>query len=337
MAGDRFEVVRAVAMPSDDITRLSTLAQTKVLAQRGKYGESNLYESLAEIDKSLGLLKDIFERASRIQDGIFKSSKATSRLRSLSNHAAGIYLLTRYGFGPLVQDVVGILKALDKPLGQMLKSTRAKEEWSSQQTATLPDFVDAGTAVFGRTKTTTHKVTVRALSLDNVNITPLGRLGLGVKDFISVPWELASYSFVYDWFANLGDYLGAMVPDIGLSNVGGCVTVEWECVETVTYSGRSASANGGVSILSITPPPPFTRTIKYKSRTPGLNPGLSWQSDFKFDKLTRCLDALALFSAGLAKVRNPNVFQPRPAKPESREVGKVDQRAGVRSAFDYFN
>jgi hypothetical protein len=336
MLDNRLDLAR-VPYPADEVASLRSLAETGCLSKRGKYGDSNLYEALFEVNKTLGMVKEILDRAHRIQDVLFKRTTSRSRLRSLSDEAAGQYLLTRYGFGPLVKDISALLLGLDAPLGRMLRTTRDVQSRSSQQTAALSDYVDAATVSFTRTMTTTSKVTVKALSLDNVELTLLGSLGLGYKDLVTVLWELKSHSFIVDWFANVGDYLGALVPDMGLSNIGMTTVTEWECIQRVVYGVRGVAPGkaGIISIDSASPPPSLTRTISYKHRDVGaFAPTLAWKSDFKFDNLLRVLDSMSLLAQKMKRIRPP---QPTALDEVIRLRRRQPSTRGVRRASDFTN
>jgi hypothetical protein len=292
--------------PYEKVSQLKDLAETAVLAERGKYGESNLYESLFEANRTLGTLNDVLQRARRTRDTIFFKKGGVAKLRSLSNEVAGQYLATRYGFQPLMSDITAILVGLEKDLGEMLRTTKKTERWSDKQTITLSDILDSRGVLYGRSSSTLQELKVTAISLDNVNINLFGALGLGPKDLLSVPWELMTGSFIVDWFANVGDFLGALLPDVGFSNVGTCTVVQWDCAQTTSYVGKGLHPDhsGGQTLTSQTVPSALTRTIFFKNRSSGFAaPSLSWRSDFKFDNLTRCLDTLSLLASQSARVR----------------------------------
>jgi hypothetical protein len=339
MYGDRLDFsVPTLGFPYEELERLQGLVSTAVLAKRGKYGESNLYESLAEMDKTFGTLKDIFDRARRIQNTIFYGRKGSSRPRKLTEEVAGQYLATRYGFAPLIKDLEGIIAGLEKRLGQRLMTTRATERWSSVTNTTLPPHTDAGTIDFLRSSRVEQNLTVQAFSLDNVKLDVWGALGLGWKDLLSVPWELKSHSFVVDWFLNVGDLFGALLPDIGFSNVGQGLVINWTRVDTTTYTGAVLNPGkvSSMDLLSSQTPPPQTRTITYKQRTVlPLKASLRWKSDFRFDKLTRMLDSVALFTQQASKIRDSGQMSELDDLIKHRR--RNPSRKGVRKAADYQN
>lgn len=336
MLGDRLDFGQ-LPFPAGDLADLRALAETDVLAKRGKFGESNLFESLAEVDKSLRMLGDILHHANRIQSTMFREVGKSNKLRGLTNELAGLYLMTRYGFKPLVSDISSILVGLEKPLGRMLRTTRSEQKKSSIQTTTLSDFTDSNAVTFTRTLTTQHLLSVRSMSLDSVDMTMFGALGLGIKDFVSVPWELVPYSFVADWFANIGNYLNALIPAFGSSNLGMCSTDRWTCDQLVTYGVKGVAQVGSQTLVTASPPPSFQRRITYTNRTVGtFVPQLRWQSDFKFDSLTRALDAAALFVQRAKGIQQAHGFPSELDKIVQLRNRNPSQK-GKRSVSDFAN
>lgn len=336
-AGDTLDLSK-LDVPWATIDELVGLADTACLAKRGKYGESNLYESLAELDKTFKMLKDIIDRAHRIYHNAFFGRGGISRLRSLSDEAAGQYLLTRYGFAPLIKDIESVLISMETPLGDVLRTSRAEERKDTNKTVVLPDLNIDSNWIVGRTQSTTDTVSVRSMSLDKVELTRMKALGLGFKDLISVPWELKSHSFVLDWFGNIGDVLGALVPDVGVSNVGMCTTVKWVRQDVVVFSDKGVPpSRTDITLASASVPPPITRTIAYTYRTVGSKiPSLHWRTDFKFSSLVRSLDALALLQASAKRVK-----QAIPGLSEIEKIRRLRLRnpsqRGRRSAADFYN
>lgn len=335
LLGDRLDLTM-VPFPHVRLAQLRDLAETACLSKRGKLGESNLYESFAEVDKSVGMLKDIFDRVRRIQETAFFGKKGSSRLRTFSNEAAGQYLATRYGFIPLVKDVFSILEGLKAPLGKRLQTSRSRQKSNEQQNLILPTFSDSGHVLFSGTHSIAHVMEVEAMSLDSVDVTLMGALGLGYKDLFGLPYELVTLSFVADWFANIGDFLSSLAPDIGFSNVGSCITTKWNCTELVVYS--AVGADGADKALVGAQGPSYARTIEYTERVVRpLASRLQWQSDFKFDRAIRSLDALALLSAQFSRVKSrlPKSVTSRDKLQGSQRRGVYFSNAGTRDAWDF--
>lgn len=324
--------------PNAMVAQLRDLAETACLAQRGKLGDTNLWETLSEVDRSLGTVRDLLQRARNIQSIAFYGRKGSSRARQFTNESAGQYLATRYGFQPLVKDIEAILVGLEKPLGKRLHTTRTRQVWSETTNSPLSDMNDSGHVVFTRTLTRKQSLVVKAMSLDSVDITLFGALGLGFKDLWALPLELTTLSFVGDWFANIGDFVSALAPDVGFSNVGSCTTVEWECEETITFGvkGLDPSKVGVTTIAGITPPSPVTRRIYRKERFVGLQgPTLQWKLDFKFSNPVRVLDAVALIASLTARTKAD--LKPSPMDEILRLRRRNPSQRGRRSQDDYRN
>jgi hypothetical protein len=64
----------------------------------------------------------------------------------------------------------------------------------------------------------------------------LRTLGLRVQDFPATLWELMPWSFVADWFVNVGSWLRVVSPIPGLNILGSWSTIIDE--RTTTYSGN---------------------------------------------------------------------------------------------------
>lgn len=335
MIGDRLDMSK-VPYPAVDMGRIRDLAETACLAKRGRVGGGNLYESLAEVNKSVGFLKDLLGRANRIQNTAFFGKAGSSRLRSFNEEAAGQYLATRYGFVPIVKDIESILLGLQTPLGRRIITTRAKERLTLQQTESLPTFSDSGHVLFSGTRSTAHQLYVEAVSVDNVEITLLRALGLGGKDLFGLPYELLTYSFVADWFANIGDVISAIAPEFGFYNVGQSCTIDWNCAESVVYS--TVGIDGAGKTLLSHQAPSYARTIHYRDRSVGpLVPHIRWRSDFKFDSPTRVLDTLALFTARASKIKATLAKNPpnRRLLEGAQKRGFYFSNRGTRDAWDF--
>jgi hypothetical protein len=335
MIGDRLDMSK-VPYPATRVGQLRDLAESACLAKRGKLGDGNLYESFAEVDKSARFLKDIFDRVRRIQETAFFGKKGSSRLRSFSEEAAGQYLATRYGFVPLVKDAFAIIEGLKRPLEKRLQTYRAKETFSEQQNLALPIFNDGTHVDFSGFHSIAHELSVEAISLDSVEVTLLRALGLGEKDLFGLPYELLTLSFVADWFANIGDVISAIAPDIGFSNVGMCTVVKWNCTESVVYSTVGPSPG---KVLMASQAPSYARTIQYYDRSVGsMSPHIRWRTNFKFDQQLRALDALALLTAQFSKVKS--LIPVKPVRKSDRLGGSQRRgvyfsNAGTQSAWDF--
>lgn len=269
-------------------------ASTACLSERGR-SHINLWETLAEADKSFGLIGSAMHEISRIVDrsnGVL-GRRNGKRLLNTASGAAGLWLGYRYGLKPLMDDVDGICEGLQKQLGKVRQTSRGEVKISESVST------NTATRVYSTWDCTyTHQIIeeykIRAMSLDE-HVASLGyNLGLSGKDRATLFWEMIPYSFVLDWAVNVGDFIGALVPAFGFTQLGSCVTIKRETVDNFTVGGFGMTSG---SITPVTSPLPMGCTMKYESmtRVPLLAaPKIVVRNDFKMHKLVRAADAISL-------------------------------------------
>jgi hypothetical protein len=136
------------------------------------------------------------------------------------------------------------------------------------------------------------------MSLDEFKVSQLMKQGVGFKDLLTLPWELVPFSFVFDWFVNVGDRLRAAVPTSGFKELGSCTTVTR--VDSVRGTAQTATPNAGYTIISY-PSGSFDASYELKTRYAGLMaPRLVLKGDFRFSNIIRTLDALSLCTVALS-------------------------------------
>lgn len=278
------------AVSDQDIADACLEVSTKVRSQRGK-SNTNLYEDLAEINKTLGMLGQALEHGSKVLSGIPRAA-----LRG----ATDAYLLYRYGFSPVVQSVGSIVKSLKVKTELKRETTRAFLSLNANAISQITNLGGTHNCIVG--KAVNDNVKIRGMSLDEYVLTRSYAAGFSTKGLLSTPWELVPYSFVYDWIANVGDYIGAFLPSPSFHQLGSALAVErivtthWSCLGSPPTSGYTVERNVSGSC---------TRIDWAKWRTQQLpEPGLVIRSDFRFSNLTRSLDAAALVLQKLITLRS---------------------------------
>lgn len=270
------------AISDSDLADLQTEVSTRCLASRGN-SDNNLFESLAEINQTVNMLDGAFQRLNTF---FYKN-----RARALRFNPADAWLAGRYGVLPILNDVSGILDGMVKPTGRRRKTTRARgsltrfDTTSSRYTGSVTycDYIAQ----------TNDSVTVRAMSLDEYFISRAENIGFSTKGLLTLPWELIPYSFVVDWFANVSDYLNAIIPLPGLKQLGSCLVTER--TRSTVYSTVGTGIVAGSSNTLFRPwQSTFSGTLWSKTRSVLLAPDLVIKSDFKLDSAVRQADALSL-------------------------------------------
>lgn len=268
-------------------------AATRCLSQANR-GDTNNWENIAELSKTIQMLRHpitswwTFDRKRKIYyPGV---------------SAANLWLQYRYGIRPLISSTDAILRSLYRNIRPLRKTTRASSVVSKAPSRTYVSTAN-GWYAYTIEERITESVECRAMSIDEVATNRLPEYGLATKDLLTLPWELIPYSFVVDWFVNVGDYIGALANCLYPSALGSCL------VQTTTISKYEAVVSQvgwglGSNITVFSPNAGWVRMDEVaKYRDPGLGaPGLVVKSDFRLDDVTRIADSFGLIAQRIASL-----------------------------------
>jgi hypothetical protein len=273
--GEAFTAAEVAAMQSE--------VSTKVMASRG-LSDSNLFESLAEANQIGGLLTGPLRSMQQFLNK--RSAKA------LVMGGAAAWLTYRYGFRPLMNDIENVLKGLKEATGKRRKTTRASLSQERTDVQTRQSF-DWGGHKSNIQLVTLDQVKLRAMSLDEYVADTASNIGFTGKGLMGLPWELVPFSFVADWFWNVGDYLNAHLPAFGYKQLGSClVTTRFR---SSTYTVLDAFQLGGSAFdLIQAPTGTLVGSVLTKTRSQLCDPKLAPKVDFKLTSATRLADAISL-------------------------------------------
>jgi hypothetical protein len=259
---------------------LRVQASTSCLSNIGRASTDN-WENIAEMKKTLGMFWNPLSS--------WFAFERNARARSAAQSAANAWLMWRYGLKPLISSADSIMKALKKN-ARADRSTSHGTASSTLSSTTTGTYVNAST--FGIRKTITETILARATSVDEVAIDLAYAAGFSAKSLLTLPWELIPYSFVADWFFNIGDYIGALEEAFHQRNLGACITYQVD-----QYAIQENTSHTGMGIIVVTSPHlgSLAEHQRSKVREIGLDTaGLVVKSDFRLDQATRIADALAL-------------------------------------------
>lgn len=149
------------------------------------------------------------------------------------------WLAVRYGWTPLISDIVTTLAALTIEKSSGRKTARGKLEDVSTSVAETSNIRFGASAQWGKysyTITTTANLLARGFVVYDYTATPWGGnlRSFGITHPLSTVWELVPFSFVIDWFANVGDWLEAMESKAAVN----IITSGYTYQKTVTYQRR---------------------------------------------------------------------------------------------------
>lgn len=144
--------------------------------------------------------------------------------RSPSKHSSSIHQLWlewRYGWGPLVYDIEGLLKAAFVTRQEFNPRATARGFAHDSQTRTRSfSFYylnSPGLGSFTGTEQLLHEAVLRGYCLYDRNASQIGPNAFGVYSIPESLWELTPYSFVIDKFVNIGNFLAAATPKVGVN------------------------------------------------------------------------------------------------------------------------
>lgn len=127
----------------------------------------------------------------------------TSRFRSASNN----WLEYHFGWSPLIGDIYSGIKALEAPINStaIKASATGYNSESERRGAFSPNFA---------WKVKTRVAHGCEVKVTNPNLALASQLGL--VNPASIAWELVPFSFVIDWFSNVGQVIASHTDWVGL-------------------------------------------------------------------------------------------------------------------------
>lgn len=201
---------------------------------------------------------------------------------------SGKWLEYRYGWLPALYSLQDAVKALTEGKSGWVKG-RASQTVQHSDTVVDTIKIDSNRADWTRTETVEASHKVRGWAAAQVPDPFRGSWGF---DPVLTTWELVPFSFVADWFIQVGTWIEAVSPFSPGGLIGSCASVQStitrETFGVVNYLGITASGSistgGGTSgTLTVT----TERYVRFPSSPslPGWNPRIT---------PTRLIDAIAL-------------------------------------------
>lgn len=156
---------------------------------------------------------------------------------------SSLWLQWRYGVLPLIMDMQGTLKALSRLHTSVRQTYRGKERSSDRSVVTSSQGYNSWW-LYTITKVHEEELNTRAGVLLQLDADLMDRFGMKLYDVPSSVYELIPYSFVVDWFLNLGDVIAALTPRADVSNkVAWCTRRRMIVVERTVSNFRSPDAD----------------------------------------------------------------------------------------------
>jgi hypothetical protein len=295
--GNSFPVI-STQLSETEIGSLQRLVSTECLAKVGA-GDSDLWESTAEYRQALELLQNPLTRLTNLSKKLVNAAERDRFSGGLMKEVSGGYLMYRYGISPLMSDIRNIIASLSKTTGKKEVTSRAKGQ--ILKSATVLGDGTIGIMRGNWTNQIVDTVTVRAMSLDEGDVSFANNLGFSMKSLLLLPWQLTHYSFVADWFANFSSYIGATLPTFGWKKLGSCMVTTRVTSNAYVLTGVTNLASATYTITN-SPTGSIGVIVVSTTRTPLAPVSFEIESDFKFDKFTRVADAFALVASRFVRI-----------------------------------
>ena len=188
-----------------------------------------LTKALTDLRKYLSFALKFLNRASSYRKHIVQMVMRTAATRSgrrkiaqaIGKEAANRWLEYQYGWKPLMSDIYAIAGLIDEQI-QRKKYITGKADHRSgvSPTYTFPRINNGMMNVIPRVMSGAY--TRLDWEVSNSAYRTFNRLGL--TNLLEIGWELIPFSFVIDWVAPIGDYLGSLAAGWGLTYKGGSIT-----------------------------------------------------------------------------------------------------------------
>jgi len=261
----------AKAVVGVPITTSSTLPSTfpvsswsTALRNKLKDQSTNIAQSLAEYRQTSAMFVDFSSRLVRAYRALRKGSPSQV-YRALTggkplpkgwkkqwnsdvlDTASDNWLAWQYGIRPLISDLAGSIEEYYKVRnnGLLIRRVSMKVPTLSQSGYTpLPQY-DYGANSW--TCSLTGRLVCYAEFEDGAGVYNQTVYRLGFTNPALLIWELIPYSFVIDWFLQVGDFLSAAESIVGLKRVGIHVSSKYTTITFSTIYGTTSSSNEVVS------------------------------------------------------------------------------------------
>lgn len=294
--------------PLESFASIASSMQSNVLTKAmAKVNSSTIMsgELLSDLDKTVSMLRHPFRDATQLLGKMLKyrAKHLGKTAHSAAKASSNAWLEYRYGWKPLLLDADSCISAAHKWRDEQQEKRLVARAGDSYQRTTDKAFsatggvprVDSINGTVSSWKSYRASAGVIYVRKERTTSEQLSAtLGLRPRDVPATLWEIIPYSFVVDWFVNVGDWIQAITPNPEVNILGNWVSgvfewsrsykgISWSCripeAPATTYTGTM----GGSTLSGVE----FTRTINQSvALTPAMKVGSL--------SLLHSVDALAL-------------------------------------------
>lgn len=216
-------------------------------------------ELLSSLNQTVGMLRRPFKSASTLLSKMAsrraKLMRTPSAVKDIARVNADVWLEYRYGWKPLIMDAANIVLTAEKirqKVGSRRLVARAGKSSSKSGVGSWPATqmgVLASSGQYRQSEKIRYSAGVLYEQFSRSTSEQLSDdLGLSSRNIAPTLWESIPYSFVVDWFTNVGSWIQAVCPVPGrVPLLSWCTTVtetESSASATVAYPGQVGTWSG---------------------------------------------------------------------------------------------
>jgi len=197
-------------------------------AAKANAPEADIAMMLAESGETMAMLGGLLGGLLRPWKLLHKLPRGMSSPKRISSYLSSKWLEYRYGIMPTLMDIQSLhdlyVNDVIRPVDQIRKKSAMKskpKELILTEAAGYSDPYVTGigyqwmTRVYQESKVSSH--VYYRVKCHNPN------LGGGLHNIFPLAWELVPYSFVIDWFFNIGDFLRVSYPNPDNTELGNTI------------------------------------------------------------------------------------------------------------------
>jgi len=262
--------------PSIDIPRLRTLAGTQAQANVSAPDFEGA-TFIAELRETISFLRNPvsgWQKFAKRMKGA-KGKTPGYRTKSVFEFASDQWLTYRYGVRPLVSEATNFVNAVKVMKQPRPERHTARGRASDTGTSTHVAKNSTGSPTWTATRHTTTSRNVEAESGVLYEVDYSSSFGTRLEDVPDAVWEAIPFSFVFDWFHNLGTFVDAITPKQGVNVLGSWTTITDEMLSYATSQVDDLASGSQNRVLGANGSTTETFVTRNKSRSPGATIGLA--------------------------------------------------------------
>lgn len=203
----------------------------------------------AELNQTVDSLRHPLKNFSKFLGSVEKKGRRRRgrKFSTLGKYLQDEWLNVRFSFRPFLYDISEGVAAIGRVLETRSDRHTARSSASLSDNQTVSSTYSDSTFRIDYDTVVSDKIKVSAGVLYDYHYDFDASFGLRPSDIPSTAWELVPYSFVADWFVNVGDYIAALTPKPGVAQLASWVVTRREIttLRSITSSSLTASAVAG--------------------------------------------------------------------------------------------